>query len=186
YIGGIVLLGIILVGFVFPDVGWFGATANDGWNIRIAMIVSAAWFGLFAIPTFFAVPEIAPDPEAQTRSVIGAYADLFRQLHRLWKESRNVLLFLIASAVFRDGLAGVFAFAGVIAARSCGFESDTVIIFAIAANVVAGLATISLGFVEHRVGPKNIMVGSIVCMVLAGMLIFMLNPLGAWVFWVFG
>src|SRR5699024_5560200 len=83
-------------------------------------------------------------------------------------------------------LAGVFAFAGVIAARSFGFGSDTVIIFAIAANVVAGLATISLGFVEHRVGPKNIMVGSIVCMVLAGMLLFMLSPLGAWVFWVFG
>src|SRR5699024_7818103 len=72
YIGGIVLLGIILVGFVFPDVGWFGATANDGWNIRIAMIVSAAWFGIFSIPTFFAVPEIPADPDAQARSVVGA------------------------------------------------------------------------------------------------------------------
>lgn len=44
YLGGIVLLAIILVGFIFPDVGWFGVTSEDGWNVRVAMIIATRTF----------------------------------------------------------------------------------------------------------------------------------------------
>jgi UMF1 family MFS transporter len=188
YIGGIVLLAILLVGFIFPDVGWFGVTSEDGWNIRVAMVISALWFGVFAIPVFFAVPEIAPAADASKPKVniVRAYGELFKSIGNLWKNARQTLYFLIASAVFRDGLAGVFTFGGVIAALSFGFDPATVIIFAIAANVVAGVATILGGLLEDRLGAKNVMVGSIVLMVLCGLLVFILNPLGTWVFWVFG
>lgn len=186
YIGGIVLLGLILIGFIFPEQGWFGVSSENGWNVRMAMVLAAAWFGLFAIPTFFAIPEVDPDPAAQTSSIWGSYKDLFRTLAGLWRESRHTVFFLFSSAVFRDGLAGVFAFAGVIAARSFGFDSSTVIIFAIAANVVAGIATISLGFFEDRIGAKNVMMYSIILMVIFAVIIFTLAHQGAWVFWVFG
>ncbi|MGK0715236.1 MFS transporter [Leucobacter sp. W1153] len=188
YLGGIVLLAIILVGFIFPDVGWFGVTSEDGWNVRVAMIIAAAWFALFAIPVFFAVPEIPtlPESERQKATIFSAYRDLFRSIAGLWKNARQTLYFLIASAVFRDGLAGVFTFGGVIAALSFGFDSSTVIIFAIAANVVAGLATILMGLLEDRVGAKNVMVTSIILMVVCALLVFLLNPLGTWVFWAFG
>ena len=188
YIGGIVLLGILLVGFIFPDVGWFGVTAEHGWNVRVAMVVSALWFAVFAIPVMFAVPEVEPDPvlRAQGMNPFRAYGELFRSVARLWRTSRQTLFFLISSAVFRDGLAGVFTFGGVIAALSFGFDSATVIIFAIAANLVAGIATIVGGLVEDRVGAKNVMVTSLVFMSLCGLLVFILNPLGTWVFWVFG
>ena len=118
------------------------------------MIIAAAWFALFAIPVFFAVPEIPALPESQRQKVtiFGAYRELFRSIAGLWRNARQTLYFLIASAVFRDGLAGVFTFGGVIAALSFGFDSSTVIIFAIAANVVAGLATILMGLLEDRLG----------------------------------
>jgi len=188
YIGGIVLLAILLVGFIFPDVGWFGVTAEEGWNIRVAMVISGAWFALFAIPVFFAVPEIGADPEAPgaARGLLTAYRDLFRSIADLWRNARQTLFFLVASAVFRDGLAGVFTFGGVIAARSFGFDATTVIVFAIAANVVAGLATILVGFFEDRIGAKPVMVWSIVLMVVCALVLFLLNSLGTWVFWVFG
>lgn len=188
YLGGIVLLAILLVGFIFPDPGWFGVTHDGGWNIRVAMIVAAAWFGLSAIPVFFAVPEISVDPARKPgiRGIVTAYGTLFRTIGDLWRTARQTLFFLVASAVFRDGLAGVFTFGGVIAARSFGFDATTVIIFAIAANVVAGLATIIAGFAEDRIGAKPIMVWSIACMILAALLVFLLAPLGTWVFWVFG
>lgn len=186
YLGGIVLLALILVGFIFPEQGWFGVTSENGWDVRIAMVLAAVWFGLFAIPTFFAVPEVPVDPNAPKASIVSAYRDLFRTIARLWRTSRQTLLFLFASAIFRDGLAGVFAFGGVIAARSFGFASDTVIIFAILANVIAGIATIGLGLFEDRLGAKNVMMASIVSMVVFAMLVFILNPLGTWVFWVFG
>lgn len=188
YIGGIVLLAILLVGFIFPDVGWFGVTSEDGWNIRIAMVISALWFGVFAIPVFFAVPEISPTADAAKprANILRAYRELFASIRNLWRGARQTLYFLVASAVFRDGLAGVFTFGGVIAALSFGFDPSTVIIFAIAANVVAGIATILAGLFEDRLGAKNVMVASIVLMVLCGLLVFVLNPLGSWVFWVFG
>jgi UMF1 family MFS transporter len=188
YLGGIVLLAILLVGFIFPEVGWFGVTSEGAWNIRVAMVISALWFGIFAIPVFFAVPEIPADPRAPStrRGLLTGYRDLFRSIADLWRTARHTLYFLIASAVFRDGLAGVFTFAGVIAARSFGFDNTTVILFAIVANVVAGIATIAGGVLEDRIGAKTVMLSSIVLMVLCGLLLFILNPLGGWVFWAFG
>ena len=188
YIGGIVLLLILLVGFIFPEVGWFGVTAEGGWNIRIAMIIAALWFAVFAIPVFFAVPEVPADPQkpGTARSLLFAYRDLGRTVADLWRNARQTLFFLIASAVFRDGLAGVFTFGGVIAARSFGFDDTTVIIFAIAANVVAGVATILAGIFEDHIGAKQVMLWSLALMVTVGLLVFLLNPLGTWVFWVFG
>ena len=188
YLGGIVLLAILLVGFIFPEVGWFGVTSEDGWNIRVAMVISALWFAVFAIPVFFAVPEIPADPAAPgtARGLLTAYGDLFQTIGDLWRSARQTLFFLLASAVFRDGLAGVFTFGGVIASLSFGFDPTTVIVFAIAANVIAGLATIVVGQFEDRIGAKTVMVWSIVLMVVCGLLVFILNPLGSWVFWVFG
>ena len=188
YLGGIVLLAILLVGFIFPDVGWFGVTSEAGWNIRVAMVISALWFAVFAIPVFFAVPEIPADPGAPgtARGLLTAYRDLFHTIGDLWRNARQTLFFLLASAVFRDGLAGVFTFGGVIASLSFGFDPTTVIIFAIAANVIAGLATIVVGQFEDRIGAKTVMVWSILLMVVCGLLVFILNPMGSWVFWVFG
>lgn len=188
YLGGIVLLGILLVGFIFPDVGWFGVTHDAAWNIRIGMVLTAVWFAVFALPVFFAVPEVQPTSEGITlrRAVRTGYKDLAGSIKHLWKTAPKVVFFLISSAVFRDGLAGVFTFGGVIAAHSFGFDQATVIIFAIAANLVAGIATFIAGYVEHALGPKAIMLGSLLLMVVCGLLIFMLHDAGTWVFWVFG
>lgn len=188
YIGGIVLLLILLVGFIQPEVGWFGVTPEEGWNIRLAMVVSAIWFGVFAIPVMLAVPEVEAQPNDRgvLRTMFSAYGELFRSIADLWKNARQTLYFLIASAVFRDGLAGVFTFGGVIAALSFGFEQTTVIYFAVAANVVAGVATIIAGFIEDRVGAKPLMMASILLMVICGLLVFALQPLGSWAFWMFG
>jgi len=50
YVGGIALLLILYMGFIHPDVGWFGVTNDNGMSVRISMLMAAAWFGLSAIP----------------------------------------------------------------------------------------------------------------------------------------
>lgn len=185
YFGGIVLLALLLVGFIMPEVGWFGVTADESWNVRIAMLVSALWFAVFAIPVFFAVPEIAKPKEKGT-GLITAYRDLIRTLADLWKNHRSTLFFLVASAVFRDGLAGVFTFGAVIAAVSFDFEQTQVLIFGVAANVVSGIATVLGGLIEDRVGAKRIIVTSLVGMVVIALTVFFLADQGTWVFWGFG
>lgn len=187
YLGGIALLLIVYLGFIHPEVGWFGVTADDGLAVRVSMVVSAAWFAVFALPVLFAVPENRPAPGMRARvGVIASYRMLLRDVARLWRESRHTVYFLVSSAIFRDGLTGVFTFGGVLAAGTFGFSAGEVILFAIAANVVAGIATIASGTLDDRVGPKPLIVASLVGLVVSGLAVFFLHDLGQGVFWVFG
>lgn len=185
YLGGIVLLLLLFVGFISPEVGWFGVTREDGMNVRVAVLLSAAWFAVFALPVLVTVR----DPPARDRrgaprlGLIGSYKALWRTVTGLAHDHPHILFFLIASAVFRDGLAGVFTFGGVIAQGTFGFAPDQVIVFGIAANVVAGLATIAFGFLDDRVGPKWLIIVSLAAMVVAGLGIFVLHDQGQAIFW---
>jgi UMF1 family MFS transporter len=188
YIGGIVLLLIVYFGFIKPEVGLFGVTGDNGLAVRVSMLIAAVWFALFALPVLFAVPENRV-PDAVKRERVGffaSYAVLGRDVARLWKTSRQTVYFLLASAIFRDGLTGVFTFGGVLAAGSFGFSAGDVIVFAIAANVVAGVSTMTVGFLDDKVGPKPVIVTSLIGLVIAGSLVFFLHDGGVIVFWVFG
>jgi MFS transporter, UMF1 family len=188
YVGGIVLLLIVYFGFIQPEVGLFGVTNEDGLAVRVSMLVSAAWFGVFALPVLLAVPEYRPPPGLQRKRIgfFASYARLGRDIARLWRDSRHTVWFLLASAVFRDGLAGVFTFGGVLAASVFGFSAGEVIIFAIAANVVAGVSTIIVGTLDDRLGAKPVIVAALVGLVVSGMLVFLLHDGGQIVFWTAG
>ncbi len=187
YLGGIVLLLILFVGFINPEVGWFGVTGEDGLDIRLSVLLAAVWFAVFAVPVLLLVPEArATAPAVARLSVVASYRRLFRDFGGLWRARRPTLAFLLASAVYRDGLAGVFTFGAVIASGTFGFSASEVVLFAIAANVVAGVSTIAAGYLDDRVGPKAIITTSLVGLLVAGTAVFLLHDGGARVFWVFG
>ncbi|TFD22430.1 MFS transporter [Cryobacterium sp. TMS1-13-1] len=188
YLGGIVLLLIVYFGFIAPEVGLFGVTSENGLAVRVTMLVAAAWFGLFALPVLLRVPEYRA-PAAERRVKVGflqSYVVLARDVKRLWTTSRQTVYFLLASAIFRDGLAGVFTFGGVLAASVFGFSPGDVIIFAIAANVVAGIATMAVGVLDDRLGAKPVIVTALVGLLVSGMLVFLLHDGGQIVFWTAG
>ena len=188
YLGGIVLLLIVYFGFIKPEVGLFGVTSDNGLAVRVSMLISAAWFGLFALPVLLRVPEYRSPPAARRERVgfFRSYAVLGHDIARLWATSRQTVYFLIASAIFRDGLAGVFTFGGVLAASVFGFSAGEVIIFAIAANVVAGIATIISGSLDDRLGAKPIIVTALIGLIVCGGLVFFLHDGGQIVFWTAG
>jgi UMF1 family MFS transporter len=188
YVGGIVLLLIVYLGFIHPDVGWFGVTGKDGLDVRVSMLVAALWFALFALPVLFAVPSNrALGGEGQPQvGFFGSYVVVGRSIARLWRDARHTVYFLVASAIFRDGLTGVFTFGGILAAGSFGFSAGEVILFAIAANVVAGISTIAVGVLDDRLGAKPVIVASLIGLVVCGALIFVLHANGQIVFWTLG
>jgi UMF1 family MFS transporter len=141
---------------------------------------------VFALPVFFAVPELPGEGRPQRRGVVAAYRSLGADVARLWRTSRPTVHFLVASAVYRDGLSGVFVFGAIIASTTFGFSAGQVIQFAIAANVVAGLATVAAGWLDDRIGPKAVVVGSLVGLVVSGTAVFLLHDAGQGAFWVFG
>jgi UMF1 family MFS transporter len=86
--------------------------------------------------------------------------------------------------VFRDGLNAVFTFGGVIAAGTFGFTLSEVIVFAIVGNVAAGAGALVGGRLDDRVGPKRVIVASLVGILLAGTPLLFLEGTAA--FWVCG
>jgi UMF1 family MFS transporter len=190
YLGGIVLLLVVYFGIVLegstPGVGGFlHVPEADGLNIRIIALVCAVWTIVFSIPILVAVPE-RPVTQRIRVSFLRSWANLFRDIAELWKVSRNVVLFLIASAFFRDGLVGVFTFGGILASGTFGFSTGQVIIFAIAANVVAGISTLISGRFDDRFGAKPVIMVALVGLVIAGTGTFFAHDGGQTAFWIGG
>ncbi len=196
YLGGIVALLIVLQLFVQPRFEWFGASTQDSLNIRLVAVFSALWFFIFALPVMFAVPEL-PRPQRSARlGIIASYGLLVRRIKAIYRTSPHTIFFLLASAIFRDGLAAVFTFGGIIAAGTFGFELSQVIFFAIFGNIVAAAGAILGGFLDDRVGPKAVILGSLVGLLVAGTAILVLGNgsyvffgtawAGSTTFWVFG
>ncbi len=184
YVGGIALLLICFVGLISPEVGWFGVTSENGLNVRVTMLVAATWFALFAIPLFLSVPEVAKDPTAQRLGVLASYRKVVSDVVALWHSDRNAFRFLIASALYRDGLAAVFTFGAVLAATVWGLSSSQVIIFGVAANVVAAVGAALGGLFDDKIGPRTIVVISLIGLIFSATVMFFVQSTTG--FWVFG
>ncbi|MDN6668349.1 MAG: MFS transporter, partial [Brevibacterium sp.] len=103
-------------------------------------------------------------------------------LVRMWKEEHQTLRFFIASAVFRDGLAAIFAFAGVLAAGSYGFSASEIIILGVAANVAAGAGAMIAGYFDDRLGPKPVIIAGLIIILVGGMPILISDdPVVFWI-----
>jgi UMF1 family MFS transporter len=181
YIGGIITLLVLLLVFIQPDSGPFGITepSMSPFRIRLAMVACGVWTLVFTIPLFVAVRDRPPLGEQASRlGVVGSYRALFKTIARLWKTQRHTVYFLIASALFRDGLAGVFTFGAVIAATSYGFDTQTIILFGAAANLIAGLVTMAFGLLDDRLGPKFVILICLAVLVICELLIFFLHQPG--------
>lgn len=183
YLGGIVALVIVVV---MQQSGWFGIPTEDGLNIRLVALGCAVWTVLFCIPIFLNVPEAPAAPGRERVNFFRSYAVLVGDIRRIFRESRPTFWFLLASAVFRDGLAGVFTFGAIIAATVFKFSAIEVILFGIAANVIAGVSTIISGRFDDRFGARAVIVTALTGLVVAGLVVFFARDLGAIVFWVFG
>lgn len=210
YIGSILATAFVLFGFVTP--GFLGLPTAGALNVRAVALFCAVWCAVFAVPlvltlhraesrqraadraadraagraTGRAASAIRADAPARPAGtgLLTPYREVLRLVTVLWRDDRRALHFLAASAVFRDGLSAVFTFGGVIAAGTFGFSLGEVMVFAIAGNLVAGLGALLGGQLDDRIGPKPVIVGALVLVVVAGTPLIVLEPKAA--FWVCG
>ena len=152
-----------------------GLPTEDGLVYRVIAVGCAVWTLLFAWPVLVYVPEAPPAPGRERVGFFRSYVVLAKDIARLWREARPTFWFLLASAVFRDGLAGVFAFGAVIAAVAFRFTPNEVMIFGIAANLLAGVSTIIAGRFDDRFGPRAVILTALGGLVGAGLIVFFLT-----------
>jgi MFS transporter, UMF1 family len=186
YLGGIVLLLLLYVTLIPQGPQLLGVPDAGGLGIRICALVCALWTAVFALPLFLAVPDGTRGAGGPRRGIVASYRKIGHDIAGLWRSDRNLLGFLIASAVFRDGLTGVFTFGAVIAATVFGFGFGQVLLFGVAANVVAGASTLLSGRFDDRFGPKPVILVSLLGLVIAGAAVFLARDAGTTAFWIGG
>ncbi len=186
YVGGIILLMVSLVGFVLPDVPWFGIPNQDSLNIRSIFLFSAVWILVFSIPMILFVPEIAKRATGPKESVVESYKKVWQQLQTLRKQAPETFKFLISSAIYRDGLAGVFTFGAVLGTLAFGFNQTSIIFFGVAANIVSGIGAAIGGILDDRIGSRTVIVASLMGLIVAGVCVFAFAGMGQTAYWIFG
>ena len=152
YVGGLVCMALALVGFVQPEVPWFGLTKEGGFNVRATNLLVALWYLVFALPFFLVVPEQRTG--AVKLDVAGTFRELGQTMRSL-KRYREVVKFLVARLIFNDGLVTIFAFGGIYAAGTFGMSLADVIVFGVVLNLASGAGAVAFGFLDDRIGGKK-------------------------------
>ncbi|SIT86219.1 MFS transporter, UMF1 family [Microbacterium sp. RU33B] len=183
YIGGILALVIVVV---LTQLEWFGLDVSGGLAYRLIALGAAVWTVVFALPFVFNVPEAPARLDRERVGFFQSYGVLVKDIGNLFRHHRPTFWFLVASAVYRDGLAGVFAFGGVLAAVSFGFSPTEVMIFGIALNLVAGISTILVGWLDDRFGAKAVIVTALVVLIASALFVFLFREEGKIIFWIGG
>jgi UMF1 family MFS transporter len=189
FLGSVALLLIVYFGFISGGSGTHADTHGllhlsgaDGQNVRAAVVAAAAWFGVFALPLLISAP--APRAASASAGFLGAYRKLAAEIAGEWRRDRNIVYYLLASAVFRDGLTGVATFGAVIGVKVYGISAADVLLFGVGASVVAALGATLGGLLDDRLGSKPVIVGSLTAMIAVAVALLGLSGPGA--FWVCG
>jgi UMF1 family MFS transporter len=188
YVGSMVLLLTVYACFISgddgPTRGLLEIPTDGGQNVRAAMLLTAAWMAVFALPVLIYPPppadlDLRPAPP---RGIVGAYRKVWADVTAEWRRDRNFVYYLLASAVFRDGLIGVFTFGGVLGGTVYGMSAAEVLLFGVTANVVAALGAVIGGLLDDRVGSKAVILTSLASMiVVGGTLMTLSGPLAFWI-----
>ncbi|MEZ0365371.1 MFS transporter [Mycobacterium sp. pUA109] len=187
FFGSVLLLLILYVGFIGGDGdtrGAFGLAAADGQNVRVAMVVAAAWLAVFAGPLLALVRAPAAVDPRPAAGLGSAYRALWREVKSEWRRDHHVVYYLLASAVFRDGLTGIFAFGAVLGVSVYGVSQADVLIFGVCVSIVAAIGAVVGGLLADRVGPKPVITGSLTIMIAIG--VALLSASGPQAFWICG
>jgi len=169
YFGAIFCLVLALFLFVMPEEPPFGLDKESSEQVRILGPLVALWYLLFMLPLLLFTPDRPPraDQPGVWAAVAAGLRELWRTLKRVTRD-RTVLRFLIASMIYRDGMAALFAFGGLFAAQAYGMSQTEVIGFAIALNISAGVGAVAFAWMDDRVGSRPTILLSLVCLILFG------------------
>ena len=160
YAGSLLLFLFCIAMTMQPD--WF-ALADPIAAMRLAFVLVALWWGVFAVPLLTAAIDEQPlaDPGSSAwRHVRGAFGELYDTLREV-RQYRNAAIFLLAYFLYMDGVYTVIKMA-VVYATELGFPQEVILGGIVIVQVVAIPATLAYGRLAGRFGAKRmIMLGII-------------------------
>lgn len=182
YIGGLGCLVLALIGLVgLGDMKpLLPLPQEQSEHVRAVAVLTALWFAAFSIPIFLFTPD-EPRTGLSLRQSAGAGIRQLVATFRHARSEKNLLLFLIASAFYRDGLNTLFAMGGLYAAATFGMSFTEILIFAVGLNVTAGLGAALFAGLDDRVGSKPTIMLSLIGLIISGVVILFLQDKTAFI-----
>jgi UMF1 family MFS transporter len=118
------------------------------------------------LPLFILTPDIAKTGLSLRAAMADGLQSLLHSLRGLRTE-KNLARFLFANMIYADGLAALFAFAGIYAAGVFGWGSTQIGIFGILLTVTATLGAWLGGKADDAFGPRPVIALSLFVLILA-------------------
>jgi UMF1 family MFS transporter len=178
YIGGILSL-ILVLGFLAasPETGrtLFGFTPLFGLDPathegdRISGPLTGVWFMVFVLPMFLLTPDYPPRHRLRE-----GLAELKQTLLQLPKQ-KSIATFLLANMIYTDGLVSLFAFGGIYAAGTFGWNTIQIGTFGIILAIAGTFGGWFGGRLDDWLGPKRVIAGSMTILLTAVVAILLVD-----------
>jgi len=173
YVGGMVALVIVIGLFVAdPDDGTtflglaplFGLDPATYEGVRATGPLTALWYVVFALPLFLFTPD-APRLMPARKAVRIGFASIRETLRNI-RSYGNIVRYLIARMIYADGLVGLFAFGGIYATSTFDWATTEFLLFGMLVVAASIPGAFFGGKLDDLLGPKRIIVGSLVILIL--------------------
>jgi len=181
YAGGLACLGAALVFLVQPDHPVFGIAHAEAANIRATGLLVALWAALFGWPLLVLVPDTPRTRMPVVRALRLGMGDLARTVGRM-RALPNLATFLIASAIYRDGITTILAVGGLYAGGTFGMGFSELIGFGMGLNIAAGTGAAIFAWLDDWMGSKRTILLALAGLVGFGSAIIAVHDKG----WFFG
>src|SRR5712672_812392 len=177
YVGGILSL-ILVLGFLAanPDTGrtlfgfmpLFGLDPVTHQGDRISGPLTGIWFIIFVLPMFILTPDY-PARHSARDALREGLIELRQGLRELPKQ-KSMAAFLLANMIYTDGLVSLFAFGGIYAAGTFGWNTIQIGTFGILLAIAGTFGAWIGGKLDDKLGPKR---------VISGIMLILLVSIGA-------
>jgi UMF1 family MFS transporter len=174
YIGGILSLVLVLGFFAAsPDTGrtLFGLTPLFGLDPvthqgdRISGPLTGIWFVIFVLPMFLLTPDY-PAKRSMRAAMREGMIGLRQTLGELPKQ-KSMAAFLLANMIYTDGLVSLFAFGGIYAAGTFGWQTIQIGSFGILLAIAGTFGAWLGGKLDDSLGPKRVIAGSMLILLMS-------------------
>ena len=148
YIGGLSTLALCLLYVSYARKA--GLHAQD--FVPVTMMITAAVYGIGALPTFFFVKERAVRDQSVN---VSDWTLGFKRLLRTVEHAhhyQDLFRFLITLLVYSCGTATVVGLAAVYAQQAMGFSEEQSVILIFVVNITAAVGAFGIGFVQDKLG----------------------------------
>ena len=182
YVGGLVSL-ILMLGFLVGDpvtgktiLGTppaFGLAPERFEGDRASGLFTAAWYLVFVLPLFLFTPD-----RPKRLGVLAALRPGLRELAatlRGLRRDTNAARYLVANMVYIDGMVALTVFGAIYAASVYGWTSIELGLFGIVIIFAGIFGSYFGGRLDDRIGPKPVVIGSLVILALATAMILSID-----------